>query len=102
MLRSIAHKKANRLPKKQLCVIMLIECLTCAQAQLGENLFQQDGTHYTLQSDGTTKHGQHFTTLMWQLLTLHLLLIGHRHILSGSAQNTLDTLLEILDDLDAE
>ncbi len=34
--------------------------------------------------------------LMLQLLTL----LGLRHVFSGSAQNTLDTLIEILDDLD--
>ncbi len=51
--------------------------------------------YLTLQTDGTTKFGQHFATYDIGDFTL-----GIRHVFSGSAQNTLDTLIEILDDLD--
>ena len=99
VLRNIAHKEADRLPEKTALCDMLIECLTCAQAQLGEELSQQDGAHYTLQSDGTTKHGQHFAT--FDVATSDTTFaLGLRHVFSGSAQSTLDTLLEILEDLD--
>ena len=41
---------------------------------------------------------------MFQPLRLHILLttysLGLRHVFSGSAQSTLDTLVEILEDLD--
>ena len=39
---------------------MMLECLTIAQAQIGEELYK-GGVYYTLQTDGTTKHGQHFS-----------------------------------------
>jgi len=77
---------------------MMLECLTIAQAQLGEQLSQSDGEHYMLQTYGTTKHEQHFATLdvatIGETYALRL-----RHVFSGSAQNT-HVLLEILDDLD--
>ena len=99
VLRNVAHKEAVRLPKKTTVCDMLLECLTVAQAQVAEELSQDDGIYHTLQSDGTTKHGQHFTT--FDVATVETTFsLSLRHVFSGSAQNTLDTLIEILDDLD--
>ncbi len=66
---------------------MMLECLTVAQA------VSRRWAHYTIQTDGTTKFGQKFST--FDIAEKRLL----RHVFSGSAQTTLDTLLEILDDL---
>ncbi len=54
---------------------------------------------FTLQTDGTTKYGHHFGTydIATTDATYHL---GLCHVFSGSAQTTLDTLKEILEDLD--
>ena len=41
---------------------MMLECLTIAQAQIGEQLSRDDGEYYILQTDRTTKHGHHFST----------------------------------------
>ena len=78
---------------------MMVECLTIAHAQLGEQLSIDDDNFHTLQTDGTTKYGQHFTT--YDVVTANdTYSLGLRHVFSGTAQNTLETLLEILDDLD--
>jgi hypothetical protein len=99
VLKNIAHKEAICLPKKTTLCDMLIECLTCAQAQIVEELSQEGGAHYTLMSNGTSKNKQHFTT--FDISTVDsTFALGLRHVFSGSAQNTLETLLEILDDLD--
>ena len=99
VLRNIAHKEVDRLPGKTVLCNMMVECLSLAQAQLGEELSHQTGNFYTLQTDGTTKHGQHFGT--YDIATADTTYcLGLRHVFSGSAQNTLDTLKEILDDLD--
>ena len=99
VLLNIAHQEVDRLPGKTTLCDMMIECLSLAQAQLSEELSQQGGDFYTLQTDGTTKHGQHFGT--YDIATVDATYcLGLRHIFSGSAQNTLETLKEILDDLD--
>ena len=106
VLTNLVHKKADRLPKRTAVCQMMLECLTVAQAQLGEQLGSEDGEHYTLQTDGTTKHGHHFST--FDLATSEeTYTLGLRHVfsVSGSAQTTLeqttlDTFREILDDLD--
>ena len=99
VLTNIAHKDVERLPKKTVVCDIMLECLTIAQAQIGEKLSQDDGEHYTLQTDGTTKHGQHFAT--FDVATVgETFSLGLRHVFSGSVQTTLDTLLKILDDLD--
>lgn len=99
VLANIAHRQVDRLPKKTVLADMMMECLTIAQAQLGEELSSEGGGCYTLQTDGTTKHGQHFGT--YDIATVDMTYnLGIRHVFSGSAQNTLETLIEILDDLD--
>ena len=96
VLRNIADRSVSS--KTTLCE-MMIESLTVAQAQLGETLSEMEGGYFTLHTDGTTKYGDHFGTydITAEDKTYHL---GLRHIFSGSAQTTLDTFLEILDDLD--
>lgn len=98
VLTNIAHKQVERLPQKSILCNMMLECLSVAQVQLGEALSQDDGAFYTLQTDGTTKHGKHFGTydIATEDVTYRL---GLRHIFSGTAQTTLETLTEILDDL---
>lgn len=99
VLSNIAHKEVDRLPGKTVLCDMMIESLTIAQAQISDELSKQDGDFYTLQTDGTTKHGQHFGT--YDITTTDTTYnLGLRHVFSGTAQNTLETLKEILDDLD--
>ena len=62
VLRNIACRQADRLPKQTALCDMMLECLPLAQAQFGEQLSQDDDAHYTLQTDGTTKYGQYFAT----------------------------------------
>ena len=58
------------------------------------------GSFNTIQTDGTTKFGDHFIT--YDIATPQTsYMLGLRHVFSGSAQNTLETFKEILDDLDA-
>lgn len=78
---------------------MMVECLTLAQEQLGEELSSEDGGCYTLQTDGTSKHGEHFGT--YDVATADTTYrLGLCHVFSCTAQNTLENLTEILDDLD--
>ena len=78
---------------------MIFESLAVVQAQLGEAL-SETPVYTTLQSDGTTKYGQHYTVLdVKDSLTTYSL--GLRQVFSGAAKDTLETLREILDDMDA-
>lgn len=98
VLKNMAHKSVGRLPSHGLTCQMIVESLTVAQAQLGEELLKSD--YLTLQTDGTTKYGDHFATYDVnfsqdeQPFTL-----GLRHVFSGSAIDTLDTFKEILEDI---
>ncbi len=85
VMKNIAHKAVGRLPSYGL---------------LGEQL-GGDLEHFTLQTDGTTKYGDHFAT--YDVKTSkdsNAYCLGLRHVFSGSAVNTLDTFKEILDDID--
>lgn len=56
------------------------------------------GSINTIQTDGTTKFGDHFIT--YDLATQQTsYMLGLRHVFSVSAQNTLETFKETLDDL---
>ena len=99
VLTKIAHKSG--LPSYSLTCQMILESLTLVQAQLAGKLSQTDG-YSTLQTDGTTKFSEHYATYdvrTSEAETAYTL--GLRHVFSGSAQNTLDTLKEILDDIDS-
>lgn len=72
-----------------------------AQAQLGQELSQSDN-FLTLQTDGTTKFHEHHAT--YDISTnkdTQSYCLGLRHIFSGSADDTLQVLKEILDDIDS-
>ena len=87
VLSNIAHKHVDRLPGRTLLCDMMIECLTIAQAQLGEELSKERENHFTLQTDGTTKYGAHFGT--YDISTTDTTYsLGLRHVFSGSAQST--------------
>ena len=99
VLGNIVHKDVERLPSHSLTCQMIVESLAIAQAQLGEKL-SDVGSFNTIQTDGTTKFGDHFIT--YDIATPQTsYMLGLRHVFSGSAQNTLETFKEILDDLDA-
>ena len=101
VLKNVAHKSASRLPSYGLTCQMIMESLVVAQAQLGEKL-SQSLEYNTLQTDGTTKFGEHYAAYdvrMAEDATTYTL--GLRHVFSGSAVDTLDTFKEILDDIDS-
>ena len=55
--------------------------------------------NFTIQTDSSTKYGNHFAT--FDIATTDgSYTLGIHLVFSGSAQNTLETLKEILDDLD--
>lgn len=62
VVHNIAQKSIDRLPCKTTLCDMMVECLTVAQAQLGEMLTPDDKDYFTLHTDGTTKYGEHFGT----------------------------------------
>ena len=98
VLKNIAHKSVSRLPSHGLTCQMILESLTVVQAQLGEKLSETAAS--TLQTDGTTKFGEHYATYDIGVPEATYTL-GLQHVFSGSAQNTLETLKEILDDIDS-
>ena len=70
-----------------------------AHAQLGQELSREEEEYHTLQTDGTTKYGEHYNT--YDVSTVGgSYTLGLRHVFSGSAQDTLSTFKEILEDLD--
>lgn len=85
VLTNIMHKTVDCLPCCTTLCDMMVECLTVAQAQLGEKLSREDENYFTIQTDGTTKFGEHFETYD---AIYHL---GVHQVFSGSAQTTLDT-----------
>lgn len=100
VLKSVAHRSVARLPSHGLTCTMILESLTVAQAQLGEKL-SESPDYNTLQTDGTTKYGDHFATYDIKTSQEPAFTLGIRHIFSGSAADTLDTFKEILDDIDS-
>ena len=99
VLQTLAHQSVGRLPSNTVLCRMMLEGLSLSEMQLGEKLSEDVEQHLTLQTDGTTKFGEHFATFDVATESGSYTL-GLRLVLSGSAQNTLDTLKEILDDLD--
>lgn len=98
VMSTLAHQSVGRLPSHTVLCRMM-EGLSLAEIQLGEKLSEDNKDNFTIQTDGTTKYGQHFAT--FDVATGDATYtLGLRHVFSGSAQNTLDTLKEILDDLD--
>ena len=99
VLKCLVHKSVSRLPSYGLTCEMILESLVLAQAQLGEELLQTPGST-TLQTDGTTKFGEHFSTFDVRTEEAVTYTLGIRHVFSGSAQNTLETFQEILSDVE--
>ena len=77
----------------------MIESPAVVQAQLGDILSQANG-FVTIQTDGTNKFGEHFTTYDMKTESSSYTL-GLRHVFSGSSSDILDTLKEILSDIDS-
>lgn len=100
VLKNIAHKSVARLPSYGLTCQMLLESLTIVQAQLGDDLSQSVGFN-TIQTDGTTKFGEHYATFDIQIPDSNTTYsLGLRHVFSGAAHDTLETLKQILSDVD--
>ena len=97
--KNMAHKSVQRLPSYGLTCQMILESLTVAQAQLCNGLAEGNG-FMTIQTDGTTKYGEHFTTYDIQVESVTYSL-GLRHVFSGSSCDTLETLKQILSDIDS-
>ena len=98
VLENLMEKIFDRLPSKALLCNMIVECLTLAQAQVGEGLSGEDKHNFTIQTDGTSKYAALQYVRCCNSRTTYTL--GLRQVFSGSSQTTLDTLKEILDDLD--
>lgn len=75
---------------------MMLESLAVAQAQLGDSL----SDYCTLQTDGTTKFGEHYAAYDIRTTDCTTYSLGMHHVFSGSASNSLETFKEILTDLD--
>ena len=99
VLKNVAHKSVQRLPSYSLTCQMILETLTVAQAQLGDGLAEANN-FVTIQTDGTTKYGEHFTTYDVKVESVTYCL-GLRHVFSGSSRDTLETFKEILSDIDS-
>ncbi len=100
VLNNIAHKSVSRLPSHGLICQMILESFTVAQAQLGDELSENSST--TLQTDGTTKFGNHFGTFDVRVPdSKETYTLGVRHVFSGSSHDSLETLKQILNDIDS-
>ena len=99
VMKTLAHQSVGRLPSQTALCRMMLEGLSLSEIQLGQKLTEVGQENFTLQTDGTTKYGKHFATFDVATEDCSYTL-GVRLVFSGSAQNTLDTLREILDDLD--
>lgn len=101
VLKNVVHKTAKRLPSYGLICNMMTESLAIVQAQLGQELADHCPGFSTLQTDGTTKWGIHYSAFDIQVPeTNDTYALGLRHVFSGSASDTLSTFKEILEDLD--
>uniref|UniRef100_A0A1X7UVR1 Uncharacterized protein n=1 Tax=Amphimedon queenslandica TaxID=400682 RepID=A0A1X7UVR1_AMPQE len=77
---------------------MITEGLSVTGMQLGETLTEEGMDNFTRQTD-ETMYRQHYAT--FYIATVDgTYTLGLCHVFSGSVQNTLDTLKEILEDLD--
>jgi len=83
----MVHKSVTRLPKHATTCNVILEALTIVHTQLGEEL-----SINTLQTDGTTKYGKHYTTYDVCKNRDFSYTLGIWNVFCGSAQNTLDTL----------
>ena len=94
VLKNIAGFEVDKLPQPGILVRMYAEMkgLACQQV---EELSEQD--NLTLHSDGTSKFGQYYGSFQISIEGSTYTL-GLSEMLTGSAEETLDTLKQILDD----
>ena len=99
VLKCLEHKSVDHFPSYGLTCQMTLESLTVAQAQLVDKLVHISG-FTMLQTDGTTKFGEHFSTFDIRTEEAITYTLGIRHVFSGSAKSTSETFQEILLDID--
>ena len=96
VLKNIAGFEVDALPQPGTLVRMYAEMKGLAYQQIEEVSKQEN---LTLHSDGTTKFGQHYGSFQISAEgTVYTL--GLSEMLTGSAENTLDTLKQILNDIE--
>ena len=96
VLKNIAGFEVDNLPQPGTLVRMYAEMKGLAYQQI-EEISKQD--NLILHSDGTTKFGQHYGS--FQISTGEsAYTLGLSEMLTGSAEKTLDTLKQILDDIE--
>ena len=94
----LAQSECERLPKRTMITELTVESHTLAQAQLAEALCNTEDA--TLHSDGTNKFGHKYSGYQVSTSTGDSYTLGLREMCNGSAQTTLDTLNEILADIE--
>ena len=96
VFKNIAGFEVEKLPQPGTLVRMYAEMKGLAYQQIEEGSKQDN---LTLHSDGTTKFGQHYGS--FQISTGGSpYTLGLSEMLTGSAERTLDTLKQILDDIE--
>ena len=97
VIRNIANKETDKLPKPSTLVRMLTELKCLSYQQIADQL--QGCENVTLHADGTSKFGQHYGS--FQLSTDSTAYsLGLSEMLTGSAQQTLDLFKQILRDFE--
>ena len=94
----LTESECERLPKRTMITELTVEGHTLAQAQLAEALCNTENA--TLHSDGTSKFGHKYSGYQISTSTGDSYTLGLREMCTGSAQTTLDTLNEILADIE--
>ena len=87
VLKCLVHKSVDYLPSYGLTCQMTLESLTVVQAQLADELSHISG-FTMLQTDGTTKFGEHFSTFDIRTEEAITYILGIRHVFSGSAKSS--------------
>ena len=97
VLQNIATIEVSALPKASSLSGMLAEMKCLAYQQISDELDHQE--NITLHSDGTSKFGEHYGS--YQLSTeKSVYSLGLCEMLTGSAELTLHTFKQIINDLD--
>ena len=94
----LTESECERLPKRTMITELTVEGHTLAQAQLAEVLCNTENA--TLHSDGTSKFGHKYSGYQVSTSTGDSYTLGLREMCNGSAKTTLDTLNEILADIE--
>ena len=59
-MRNLLHQSIGRLPSHTTLCRMMLEGLSISEVQLGKTLSKEGLQNFTIQTDGTTKYGDHF------------------------------------------